>query len=109
MHSLNASLSLINVVISLNKIPFFDSNIPIVFNVDALSFYKNRNFPALLSKQIINTVKWRETILFMENKGVKKIFEIGPGNVLSGLIKRITKNIECFSIQNPEDMDNLNE
>ena len=93
----------------LNKIPFFDSNIPIVFNVDALSFYKNRNFPVLLSKQIINTVKWRETILFMEKEGVKKIFELGPGNVLAGLVKRITKNIECFSIQNPEDMDNLNE
>ena len=43
----------------------------------------------------------------MENYGVKKIFEIGPGNVLTGLVKRITKNIECFSIQNPEDMDNL--
>ena len=93
----------------LNKIPFFDSNIPIVFNVDALSFYKSRNFPALLSKQIVNTVKWRETILFLEKKGVKKIFELGPGNVLAGLVKRITKNIECFSIQNPEDMDNLNE
>ena len=42
-----------------------------------------------------------------KNKGVKKIFEIGPGNVLSGLVKRTTKNIECFSIQKPEDMDNL--
>ena len=64
-------------------------------------------FKSLLSKQITMTVKWRETILFMESKGVKNIFEIGPGNVLSGLVKRITKNIECFSIQNPEDMDNL--
>ena len=45
----------------------------------------------------------------MEKEGVKKIFELGPGNVLAGLVKRITKNIECFSIQNPEDMDNLNE
>ena len=45
----------------------------------------------------------------MEKEGVKKIFELGPGNVLTGLVKRITKNIECFSIQNPEDMDNLNE
>ena len=43
----------------------------------------------------------------MENTGVKRIFEIGPGNVLGGLVKKITKNIECFSIQKPEDMDNL--
>ena len=43
----------------------------------------------------------------MEKHGVTKVFEIGPGNVLIGLVKRITKNIQCFSIQNPEDMDNL--
>jgi len=61
----------------------------------------------LLSNQITKTVKWRETVKLMEKEGVKKIFEVGPGNVLSGLVKRITKNIECFSIQNPDDMDNL--
>jgi malonyl CoA-acyl carrier protein transacylase len=43
----------------------------------------------------------------MESKGIKRIFEVGPSNVLSRLVKRITKKIECFSIQNPEDMDNL--
>ena len=79
--------------------------VPIVSNVKAIPCSNGLEFKSLLSQQITMTVKWRETILFMENKGVKKIFEIGPGNVLSGLIKRITKNIECFSIQNPEDMD----
>ena len=43
----------------------------------------------------------------MESQGIKKIYEIGPGNVLTGLVKKITKNVKCFSIQNPEDMDNL--
>jgi len=78
------------------------TNSPLIINPN-----NDSEFKSLLSQQITKTVKWRETILFMENKGVKRIFEIGPGNVLSGLVKRITKNIECFSIQNPEDMDNL--
>jgi len=91
----------------INKISFNQFKVPIVSNVKAIPCSNGLEFKSLLSQQITMTVKWRETILFMENKGVKKIFEIGPGNVLSGLIKRITKNIECFSIQNPEDMDNL--
>ena len=63
-----------------------------------------------LSNQLKEFSKKEGTgVLFMEKEGVKKIFELGPGNILAGLVKRITKNIECFSIQNPEDMDNLNE
>ncbi len=91
----------------INKISFNQFKVPIVSNVKAIPCINGLEFKSLLSQQITMTVKWRETILFMENKGVKRIFEVGPGNVLSGLIKRITKNIECFSIQNPEDMDNL--
>ena len=91
----------------INKTSFNQFNIPIISNVKAIPCDNGLEFKSLLSQQITMTVKWRETILFMENEGVKKVFEIGPGNVLSGLIKRITKNIECFSIQNPEDMDNL--
>jgi [acyl-carrier-protein] S-malonyltransferase len=91
----------------INKTSFNQFKIPVISNVKAVPSKNDSEFKSLLSEQITKTVKWRETILFMENKGVKKIFEIGPGNVLSGLVKRITKNIECFSIQNPEDMDNL--
>tara|TARA_Y100000590_G_scaffold466980_1_gene644186 strand:- start:1025 stop:1957 length:933 start_codon:yes stop_codon:yes gene_type:complete len=91
----------------INKTNFNKPLIPVISNVNAIPCYNSDEFKSLLSQQITKTVKWRETILFMENKGIKRIFEIGPGNVLSGLVKRITKNIECFSIQNPEDMDNL--
>jgi len=91
----------------INKTSFNKFKVPIISNVKAIPCDNDLEFKSLLSQQITMTVKWRETILFMENEGVKRIFEIGPGNVLSGLVKRITKNIECFSIQNPEDMDNL--
>ncbi len=92
----------------IDKTSFNKCQIPVISNVDAISTDNSSDFKSLLSKQITMTVKWRETILFMENKGIKKIYEVGPGNVLSGLVKRITNNIECFSIQNPDDMDNLN-
>ena len=52
-------------------------------------------------------VRWREIMEVMVSQGVTNLVEIGPGNVLTGLVKRTTKNIECFSIQNPDDMDNL--
>ena len=91
----------------INKTSFNEFKIPVISNVKAIPCINVSEFKSLLSQQITMTVKWRETILFMENKGVKRIFEVGPGNGLSRLVKRITKNIECFSIQNPDDMDNL--
>ena len=91
----------------LNEVSFADTNIPVIFNVNASSFSLSDKFAFFLSEQIVSTVKWRETIMNMEKHGVTKVFEIGPGNVLIGLVKKITKNIQCFSIQNPEDMDNL--
>tara|TARA_B100000029_G_scaffold516355_2_gene629057 strand:- start:3056 stop:3985 length:930 start_codon:yes stop_codon:yes gene_type:complete len=92
----------------INKVSFNECKIPIITNVNATSSNISSDFKSLLSKQITMTVKWRETILYMEQKGIKRIYEIGPGNVLTGLVKRTTNNIECFSIQNPDDMDNLN-
>ena len=89
------------------KSKFNNFKIPIISNVKASHSNNIDEYKPLLLKQITNTVKWRETILSMEKEGVKKIFEVGPGNVLTGLVKRTTKNIECFSIQNPDDMDNL--
>ena len=91
----------------INKTSFNEFKVPIISNVKATPCNNSQEFKSLLSDQIIMSVKWRETILFMRNEGIKKIYEIGPGNILSGLVKRITKNVECFSIQNPEDMDNL--
>ena len=91
----------------INKISFNQCKIPVISNVKAIPCKNSLEFNSLISQQITKTVKWRESIILMENSGVKKIFEIGPGNVLGGLVKRITKNIECFSIQNPGDMDNL--
>ena len=62
----------------------------------------------LLVKQIESRVRWRESVLFMINKGVTQFIEIGPGKVLSGLVKRIDKDIKVSAINNEEDIKLIN-
>ena len=62
----------------------------------------------LLIEQIESRVKWRESVLNMINKGVDHFIEIGPGKVLSGLVKRINKNIKINTINKESDIKELN-
>tara|TARA_B100000579_G_scaffold152779_1_gene124153 strand:- start:1633 stop:2565 length:933 start_codon:yes stop_codon:yes gene_type:complete len=61
-----------------------------------------------LVKQIESRVRWRESILLMIAKGTNQFIEIGPGKVLSGLIKRIDKNIKVSAINTEEDIKLIN-
>jgi len=61
----------------------------------------------LLVEQIFSKVRWRESVLYMANNGVTDFIEIGPGKVLTGLIKRIVKNVNSNSINTTEDIKNL--
>jgi len=62
----------------------------------------------LLIKQIESRVRWRENVNLMIDKGTKKFIEIGPGKILSGLIKRIDKNVITNSINSEEDIKKIN-
>ena len=62
----------------------------------------------LLIKQIESRVRWRENVSLMIKKGTTKFIEIGPGKVLSGLIKRIDKNVITNSINSEEDIKKIN-
>jgi len=62
-----------------------------------------------LIKQIESRVRWRESVNFMINSGVKEFIEIGPGKVLSGLIKRINKDVKVSAINNEEDISLIND
>ena len=59
-------------------------------------------------EQVESRVRWRESILLMISKGVNQFIEIGPGKVLSGLIKRIDKNVKVSAINNEEDIKFIN-
>ena len=60
----------------------------------------------LLIKQITSRVKWRESVEYMINNGVNEFIEIGPGKVLSGLVKRINKDVKVFNINSIDDITN---
>jgi len=76
----------------------------IITNVTASPETKPENIKKLLVEQIYSKVRWRETILHMENNGINEFIEIGPGKVLSGLIKRINKNVKVSAINSEEDI-----
>ena len=91
----------------ISKTDFKDPEKNIVTNVTAQEAFKAEEIKRLLISQIESPVRWREIILYMIEKGTKTFIEIGPGKVLSGMIKRIDKNVNIISINEDEDLNNL--
>ncbi len=91
----------------IDKINFKNPSINIISNVTAEEVSNNQKIKTLLIKQIFSKVRWRESVLYMINNGVKDFIEIGPGKVLSGLIKRISDKVSSKSINTIEDIENL--
>lgn len=78
--------------------------VPIVANVTANLVSDPDQIRDLLVQQIIGSVKWRETMLFLTSQGVEEVIEIGSGKVLAGLVGRTCPNVKSRSIQNTEDL-----
>ena len=91
----------------IQKINFNDSNNILISNVTADEILNLEDLKKLLITQIESRVRWRESIINMVNKGVNQFIEIGPGKVLSGLIKRINKDVKISSINNQSDIESL--
>ena len=92
----------------LQKINFKQSKNILISNVTADEISNIDDLKSLLINQIEKKVRWRESILNMINKGVSQFIEIGPGKVLSGLVKRIDKNVKISSINSQSDIESLN-
>ena len=92
----------------LQKLNFKQSKNILISNVTANEISNIEDLKGLLIKQIEKRVRWRETILYMINKGVKQFIEFGPGKVLSGLVKRINKDVKISSINSQSDIESLN-
>ena len=91
----------------LNKLSFKDVENKLISNVTAEEISNTEELKTLLIKQIENRVRWRESVNNMINNGVNHFIEIGPGKVLSGLVKRINKEVKIDTINNQEDIENL--
>ena len=92
----------------LQKINFKQSKNILISNVTAEEISNIEDLKHLLIKQIEKRVRWRESIINMINKGVNQFIEIGPGKVLSGLVKRINKDVKISSINSQSDIESLN-
>ena len=92
----------------INNTKFNTPSPKIISNVNALEQDNIDTIKNLLIEQIESTVKWRESVQYMIKNGVKKFIEIGPGKVLSGLIKRINRNVKLIQVYDIEDIKNLN-
>ena len=92
--------------VEINKINFNKFNADLYSNVTSIKCTENE-IAQLLIDQVVSIVKWREIMQNMIIDGYNKFIEIGPGNVLTNLIKRTSKNIHAFSISKIEDLEKL--
>ena len=88
----------------IKNVNFLKPNPNIISNVTAQAEEDVNKIKPLLIDQITSRVRWRESINYMIKQGVTSFLEIGPGKVLSGLVKKINKSVEILNINNIEDI-----
>ena len=91
----------------LNKLNFNEGENKLISNVTANEISNTTELKELLVKQIENRVRWRESVINMINGNINHFIEIGRGEVLSGLIKRINKEVKIDTINNQADIEGL--
>ena len=87
---------------------FKDFKYPLVSNVNAKPC-SAKNIQSLLVDQVVSRVRWREILEYMVNQNTTTFIEIGPGNVLTNLVKRMSKSANAISISKIEDLSKLKE
>ena len=92
---------------ALNELIFKTPIVPIIPNVNVSPETNPDKLRKNLIDQVTGTVRWRETMKFADKQGVKKVIELGSGKVLSGIAKRMIKNVVTISIENTEDFENF--
>ena len=89
----------------LAKVKVSAPSVPVVTNVEAAPNSDAARVVPLLLEQVSSSVRWVESIQALQAQGVTRVIELGPGKVLSGLIKRITKDIESFNVEDSASLE----
>ena len=89
----------------INLTEFLEPSPHIISNVTANAENKIENIKSLLVEQIISRVRWRESVNYMVENDVTDFLEIGPGKILSGLVKKINKGVKISNISSIEDIN----
>jgi [acyl-carrier-protein] S-malonyltransferase len=85
--------------VDLDEIPFQDVGAPIVTNVDARAISSGAEARDALVRQVSQPVRWLESVEFLISQGVQSLVEIGPGKVLSGLVRQIDRSLRCVNVE----------
>ena len=91
----------------LSKANFKKADFPIISNVNGRPADQPEDIRANLARQITSSVQWVNSIQYIAGQGVTDFIEIGPGNVLKGLIRKINSELKVHNIKTPEDIDRL--
>ena len=86
---------------------FQDPDAPVYANVDAAPYESARPWPRLLARQLTSPVRWQQTIRRLLDAGCGTLVELGPGNALTGMARRIDRGAVTLSVRNPADIDPL--
>ena len=90
---------------ALDDANIYDARIPVYVNVTAKPVLTKEEIKKYLFEQVTSPVRWEETINNMINDGIEEFYEVGPGKVLQGLVKRINPDVKCFSIDKYSDVE----
>lgn len=92
---------------ALQDIPVYDIHVPVISNADARPYPSKEEIKNLLVKQVNHPVRWEESMRDMVAKGVKMVIEIGPGKVLTGLMRRIAREVKTFNLEDPNGLKDI--
>ncbi len=92
---------------ALSEATIISPSVPVVSNVKAQAVSDPDEIRELLIQQITGSVRWRESVMWMAQNDVSEIWEIGAGKALSGMVRRIDREVECKNIATPEDIRTL--
>ena len=90
---------------ALEAVEFLPPEIPVINNVDVLAEATPERIRDALKRQLYSPVRWTESILWLAGQGVGAQVEMGPGKVLTGLLRRISKSMRGLSLETPDDVD----
>ena len=89
----------------LNQIEFSDLRVPLINNADAMELHARNGIADSLCRQVCAPVRWTDSIQVLISKGVRLFVEVGPGRVLSGLVRQIDKTVKTANVENEKSLN----
>ncbi len=84
---------------ALADVPMRKPRIPVISNVDAVSHDDPEEIRQILVRQVLQPVRWEDSMRNLIQQGFDQFYEVGPGRVLRGLLRRIDRNVSCQSVE----------